>query len=489
MYPFWSPDSQHVAFFSAGRLRRVPVAGGPPQSLCDIEDGRGGTWSRAGEIVFASSWRGGLEAIAASGGARRKLTTPAGRIVVSHRWPWFLPDGKHLLFLAQAAEGGTPGDRSTIELLELASGEHHTLVEANSSMAYSTTGHLLYWRDGALLAHPFDAGAGRMAGDYVPIAEDVAFNGNEFAVFTIAGEGTLVYGADTSSGRASQMVWVDRTGKRLGEITGPGRYYQPALSPDGTRLAYGLDGDLWIHDLEKDHATRFTFGGAVEAGPVWSPDGRWLAYTSFLGGEDTVFYRRLSSGRGEPEDLLRIAEAGMMATWAPDGRHLYFLRFQSGKDLDLWRLDIEDGKTAVVLSTSALEADPALSPDGRWLAYGSNESARFELYVRPLAGQGGRWQLSREGGEQPKWSRDGRALYFLAENGGMMAVEVEAGETFRAAEPVELFATSVSIDESGDFDLHPDGDRFVINWPLTSAEQRAVLVQEWPRLLAAATPR
>jgi serine/threonine-protein kinase len=470
-------------------MRRVPVAGGPPQSLCDIEDGRGGSWNRAGEIVFAPSWRGGLEAIAASGGARRKLTTPDGSVVVSHRWPWFLPDGKRLLFLAQAAEGGTPGDRSTIELLDLESGEHRTLVEANSSMAFSTTGHLLYWRDGALLAHPFDADAGRMTGDYVPLAEDVAFTGNELAVFTITGEGTLLYGADTSRGRASQMVWVDRTGKRLGEITGPGRYYQPALSPDGTRLAYGLDNDLWIHDLQKDNATRFTFGGAIEAGPVWSPDGRWLAYTAYLGGAHTVLYRRPSSGLGEPEELLRLADAGGTATWGPDGRHLYFVRFQSGKDFDLWRLDLHDGKTAAVFSTPALEADPALSPDGRWLAYGSNESARFELYVRPLAGQGGRWQLSREGGEQPKWSPDGRTIYFLAEDGGMMAVEVEAGETFRAGEPVELFATPVAIDETGDFDLHPDGDRFVINWPLTSSEERAVLVQEWPRQLAGSNPR
>jgi serine/threonine-protein kinase len=394
-----------------------------------------------------------------------------------------------LLFLAQAAEGGTLGDRSTIELLDLESGEHGTLVEANSSMAYSTTGHLLYWRDGALLAHPFDAGTGRMAGDYVPLAEDVAFTGNELAVFTITGEGTLLYGADTSRGRASQMVWVDRTGKRLGEITGPGRYYQPALSPDGTRLAYGLDNDLWIHDLQKDNATRFTFGGAIEAGPVWSPDGRWLAYTAYLGGAHTVLYRRPSSGLGEPEELLRLADAGGTATWGPDGRHLYFVRFQSGKDFDLWRLDLHDGKTAAVFSTPALEADPALSPDGRWLAYGSNESARFELYVRPLAGQGGRWQLSREGGEQPKWSRDARTLYFLAEDGGMMGVEVEAGETFRAGEPVELFATPVAIDETGDFDLHPDGDRFVINWPLTSSEERAVLVQEWPRQLAGSNPR
>ncbi len=485
--PFWSPDGTHIAFFADGKLKKADLQGSPPQVICDAPSPRGGAWGPDGRIVFAGTFRTGLEIVDSGGGKPKPLTKlDEARREKSHRWPVFLPDGDHVLFVAQTAEAGAKDDASTIEALSLKDGRRTRLLAANSSPLYSAGGFLLFWRDGALRAQPFDAGRLAVSGAVFPVASGVAYDANELAYDTVSADGTLVYlpGAVPSQ---STITVVDRSGRPLRTIADAVLIEGGlALSPDGTRLAAAVtaqsarDTDIWIYDLARGTSGPLTFGEGGDRQPVWSADGTRLTYTNDSQNDGTI-YRRAADGRGQAE-LIATSAAGVWAFgWSRDGS---WLLAGAGADLtgrDVVRYDRDTRKITPLVQTPFNDSNAALSPDERWLAYSSEQTGRREVYVRALSGDDGRWQISTHGGSVPVWRRDGRELYFVTPQKRLMAVHVDAGEAFRHAAPRELFGALFNGGASEDrfYAPMPDGQSFVIDVLKERTTSLLTLVTNW----------
>ena len=459
--PFWSPDGRQIGFFAQGELRRLDPAGGAPQLVCDAPTPRGAAWGEDGRIVLSASFRTGLSVVPATGGAPRPLTTlDAARKEKSHRFPVFLPGGERLLFLAQTAEGGSRDDASAIEALDLATGKRTRLVAANSSPLYAPSGHLLFWRDGSLFAQRLDARRLALAGEPMAIAAGVAYNQNEQALAAVSHEGTLVYQTGTR-GSLGTLVWIDRRGIDTAPIRERELFGDFALSHDGRLLAYSFTGegqgatDLWVHDLERGSARRLTFEAGSEFRPAWSPDDRAIYYANDARNDGAIF-RRAVDGTGALEEVGTTEQGIWPMQVAPDGGWLVVGAVGSGSSDDLMRFDLESKRITPLVTTPFLDQMGSISPDGRLLAYASEESGRWEIYVQALGAGGGRWQVSSEGGYLPRWRGDGRELFFGSDPDRMMAVAVEPGDVPSFATPVELFRRVL-----GGFDVTPDGQRFV----------------------------
>ncbi len=482
---FWSPDGAQLAFFADGKLKRIDLRGGPAQTICDAPTPRGGDWGPDGRIVFAAQFRAGLS-IVAPGEAPRALTTlDAARNEKSHRFPVFLPGGESILFLAQTAEAGAREDQSRIEALELATGSRHPLVVANSSPLFAPDpepGALLFWREGALLVQRFDPARLAVSGEPVAIASPVAFTQNEQALASVSSDGTLVY-REGERGTYSTIVWLGRDGVGR-QVLDQGLFLDFKLSHDGRRLAYTNnspgkgDNDLWIHDVERGTSSRITFEEGGDRRPVWSPDDRYLYYSSDRENDGTIF-RRSSDGMGAPEEVGRTREGFWPLAASHDGRFLVAGAMVAGTAFDLLRLDLDTKKVTPLVATPFLDDHPALSPDDRLLAYASEQSGRWEVYVQALAGGSGRWQISTEGGQWPRWRGDGRELFFLAAPDRLMSVEVVPGDVPRFSAPREVFRQAIDS-----FDVSPDGQTFVALRPSDNDLNRPLtLVTGWPARL------
>ncbi len=482
--PFWSPDGTQLAFFADGKLKRLDPRGGPAQTICDAPTPRGGAWGPDGRIVFSPSFRVGLSIVAASGGAPQPLTTlDLTRHEKSHRFPIFLPGGKTILFLAQTAEGGARDDESTIEALELASGKRTRLVAANSSPLFSSPGTLLFWREGTLLAQPFDPARLMTTGEAAAVAAPVAFTQNEQALASVSNEGTLLYRSGTR-GSYSSLVWLDRNGVGIQPLRDRELFHHFALSHDGARLAYSVNSagqgstDLWIYDLARSSASRLTFDEGNENYPVWSPDDRYLYYSNELRNDGTI-YRRASDGTGSAEEIGTTPQGIWPLAASADGRWLAIGTVGGASNQDILRYELASKASAPLVETPFLDEDAAISPDDRLLAYASEQSGRWEVYVQALGGERGRWQISSEGGLRPRWRADGRELFFLTRPDRLMVVDVQPGEVPRFSAPRELFREPIES-----FDAAPDGQHFVA---LRSADSDAnrplTLLTNWPRLV------
>jgi serine/threonine-protein kinase len=487
--PFWSPDGAQLGFFAEGKLQRLDLRSGSAQTICDAPTPRGGAWGPDGRIVFSASFRAGLSAVAAGGGAPRPLTElDAARHEKSHRFPVFLPGGKTILFLAQTAEGGTRNDESTIEALELASGKRTRLIAANSSPFFSPPGQILFWHDGTLLAQRFDATRLKLSGEPAAVAAPVALTQNEQVLAAVSQEGTLVY-LEGSRGTYSSLVWLDRQGLGIELIRGRELFARLALSNlalshDGTRLIYSAissgqgAADLWSLDLVRRSVSRLTFEEGAEVDAVWSRDDRAVYYRSDLRNDGTIF-RRAADGSGAAEEIGTTPSGIWPLAASGDGRWLVIGTVGATTGRDLLRFDLATRELTPLVETSSFDEYPALSPDDRLLAYASEQSGRWEVYAKALGGGQGTWQISTEGGLRPRWRADGRELYFLARPDRVMAVDVEPGAVPRFSAPRELFRQPIE-----DFDVAPDGQRFValrtadadLNRPLT-------LITSWTHLV------
>jgi Tol biopolymer transport system component len=487
MQPFWSPTGTEIAFFAEGKLKKTDLQGSPPQVICDAPSPRGGAWGPDGTIVFTSSFRTGLEKVSASGGTPTPITTlDAARGEKSHRWPVFLPDGKHVLFVAQTGEATSKDDASTIEALMLADGARTRLLNANSSPLYSAEGYLLFWREGALRAQPFDANRLALSGTVFAVAPGVAFDSNEYATASVSANGMLVYSTANGTNR-TKLLQVDRTGRVIRTIAESVLVEGGlSLSHDGTRLAVALtadgarDTDIWIYDLQRGSSGPLTFEEGGDRYPVWSADDAAVLYSNDRK-NDGVLFKRFTDGRGQAELVAENTTGMWPFAWSRDGGTIIVGVVTSATSFDLLRMDTASKQLTPLVNTPFNDQTGALSPDGRWLAYQTDETGRYEIYVRSLADEAGRWRISTQGGFAPMWRRDGRELYFATPLGQLMAVSIEPGTTFRAAPPQELLRSDFRQTQLPfrEFAPMPDGQSFVIDVLLERGASLLTVVTNW----------
>ena len=469
--PFWSPDSRFIGFFAGGsKLKKIEVTGGPAQGLADVQAPAGGTWSRDGVIVYARSFGDRLYRVPATGGAPTPVTTlDESRKETGHLWPYFLPDGRHFLYVARSVQRENTG----VYVGELDSKERKLLFNADSSVAYAPPGFLLFLRERTLMAQPFDATKLQLTGEPFPIAEQVGYNvATGRAFFSVSETGVLAF--LSSSAPNTQLAWFDRGGKQLAAVGTQAADAWPRLSPDEKRVAVSrVDpqagaADIWLIDLARNTPSRFTFDPANESAPVWSPDGSRIVFSSNRNGVPNL-YQKLSSGAGNDEALLKSAEPIGPHDWSPDGKFILYGVLSARTNVDLWVLPLfGDQKPAPFIQTEFAETQGRFSPDGRWVAYASNESGQFQIYVQSFPSSGGKWQVSSGGGAQPQWRRDGKELFYLAPDRKLMAVEVNgAGPTFVPGVPIPLFEAHVSTIFPGPgshyYAVTGDGQRFLVN--------------------------
>ncbi|MGB5880097.1 MAG: protein kinase, partial [Thermoanaerobaculia bacterium] len=490
MFPFWSPDSQTVAFTSdENKLNRIDIAGGPPRFLCDAGGGKGGTWSEEGVIVFGRA-RGPLQRADASGGGCEPLTAldPAFPDEISHRLPRFLPDGQRFLYLANRAAAANTDYRILIGSLD---GTPPRELMRSSSQVEMVADHLWFVDQGTLVARPFDASRELITGEARPIAEGVGeLRGPGIGLFSVSQSGVLAFhGLDAAEKRS--LMWRDRSGQSLGTLGPPGRYLNAVLSPDGKQAAvsaYEEFGFLstYLYDVATEISTRFTFGEPYKGFSTWSPDGDRIAVTwlpgkgiearpVFTGTDGEVLWET------EADEELRL----LAYDWSPDGSVLLAGERLPGEDgqYDLWVLPLDTERAPYPLTeTPYSEFDPALSPDGRWMAYISDESGRYEVYVTSFPDRGGKWQLSKDGGESPKWSQRGDELFYLGLDKALMAVPVDlGGDSFVHGSGSALFQTHAA---RGYFSASPDGDRFlIVEREEKAAPSQINLLVGWQQLL------
>jgi Tol biopolymer transport system component len=478
--PFFSPDGQWLGFFADGKLNKISVQGGAAVTLCDAPNGRGGSWGDDGTIVFAPDLRVALSKVSSAGGKPQPLAaldTEAGE--VTHRWPQALPGGKVVLFTSSSSVGaGTGFEDAEIVVYSMASGQRKTIQRGGFHARYLPSGHVVYMHEGTLFAVPFDLQRLEVTGQPAPILEGVVTSPNNGgAQFSFSETGDLAYVAGRGGGQNVSIYWMDREGKFTPLRETPGDYRNPAFSPDGKRLALEIyDGkrrDIWVNEWERDTLTRLTFAGERNTNPVWTPDGQRIVYSSReKGGAFNLWWIRADGG-GNEQRLTESKGAQAPGSWRPDGKVLAFTQLNPGTDLDIMTLPIEGneksgwkpGEPKPFLNSSSTELNPAFSADGRWLAYTSNESGSYEVYVRPFPGPGGKWQISTGGGVLPRWSRNGRELFYRAPDNKIMVVTyIASGDSFHAGKP-ELWSPgqfSLLGAFTYSFDLHPDGKHFAV---------------------------
>jgi Tol biopolymer transport system component len=467
--PFWSPDGRSLGFFARQRLQRVELAGGPPRALADVSDARGGCWTHKGTIVFAPNAGDGLYQLPADGGAITAVThLDTRRGESSHRWPICLPDDEHVVYLVLSGER----ERLTLQAASLVDGRAQRLLAADSGAVYAPPGRLFFARGATLLSQQFDAARLRFGGEPQPVAEgiwrDPDLDG--LRAFSAAAGGTVVYRRGGSE--LTRLFWFDREGHQLGTLGDPGIGSVISLSPDGKRVVRSVTepsstvGALWLLDLATSNATRLTFNRWNDIFPVWSPDGRRIAFASDRNGRYNLF-EKSADGSGAETLLLDSPLWDFPEDWSRDGRMLAFSRQATQTQGDILMLTLPERKLSVLVATDADEMQPRFSPDGHYFAYVSDESGRSEVYVQTVPPTGAKWQVSTSGGHLPQWRRDGRELFYLAPDLRLMAATVGTGNgSFTAEPPHALFLTRIRrsiLKGEPPYIATPDGQRFLID--------------------------
>ncbi len=490
--PFWSPDSRSIGFFADRALKRLGLGGGGPQTLAPAPDDEGGTWNAAGVILFGPSPRSPLMRVSATGGAARAVTTlKAGQSIQFA--PFFLPDGHHFLFVVV----GTP-DAGGIYLGDLTGGVPTRLTNAVSTPVYLPTGWMLWVTGGALVAERLDVGKAALTGAPVTLATGVPAAGGGGIPVSVSTTGLVAYRAGAASQR--QLTWFDRSGAARGSVGAPDAGLSvPRVAPDGRRVVVARvtapSENLWL--LDGARTSRLTFGASDDFGPVWSPDGTRIVFESSLSGAFDLYQTLVNGAVGDAQPLLSSGQVkipGGPTSWSPDGRFLLYTSIDPQTGADLWVVPMVGARTpAVFLKTPFDESNGVFSPDGRWVAYQSNESGRYEIYVRPFHPPGAKdsdvasdavqWQVSTAGGIEPTWRPDGKEIDYIDPSGAMMAAPITvSATTFAAGTPVQLFQTRIAGGGENStlrqYDVAPDG-RFLINTELESAAAPITLILNW----------
>jgi serine/threonine-protein kinase len=483
-HPFFSPDGQWIGFVTSSELRKVPVSGGTPITLCPVSRSRGATWTSDGMIVFAASPDSGLSEVPAVGGEPKPITTlDTGRKETTHRWPQVLPGGKAVLFTAHTQSIGN-FDQAAIEVVVLATGERKVIHRGGSFGRYVPSGHIVYLNKGTIFALPFDVDRLEATGSPAPVVQNVTASDAEGAAqLTFSDTGLMAYVRGTTAIPRYPIAWVDRNGRSSKLLDEEGAYATPRLSPDGKRLALTMlrdaNWDIWVYDLERQVMTRLTFDKGADTEQIWSPDGRDLIFTSTRSGPDSLF-RKPSDGSGQEVQVAKLDTPMWASTWRPDGSEVGFMTTEPGFDIGVIAPGSKD-KPQMVAKSQFSETDPMFSYDGRWIAYSSNESGQIEIYVQSYPAGGGRWQVSDGGGAFPRWSANGKELFYRSRD-GIMAVPIDtSGGTLKTGSPRALFTgafrgglsgISIAGQTFADYDVTRDGQRFVM-FPTGSTTETA----------------
>jgi Tol biopolymer transport system component len=504
--PFWSPDSRFLAWIAGGKLRKIDIAAGLSQTVADADSFQSGTWSRDNAVLLKSELEGNLLRIPVAGGPAKPITTlEKSRGETVHTWPQFFPDNRHFLYLARSTQ---PQHDGVVYLGSLDSQAPARLFAPDSHAVYTEPGYLLYMRANTLVAQPFDADSFHVTAEPVAIAQQVDFNASSRrGAFSVSQTGVLAY---RPIGGTKRLIWVDRTGKTIESIGPPGHYLNPALSPDEKRVAVArLDPEtgaqsIWLIEVARGIASRFTFDQSKDDRPLWSSDGTRIIFESHRGGTSHL-YEKPFIGTGGTELLLEKMGVGVTPLdWSRDGRFLLY--HQAGFDIPpetaaanprrgLWLLPLTGTRQPVPLSQTETEAESRLSPGGRWLAYVSGESGEGNVYVRPFPSGEGKWQISVGGGAEPRWRGDGKELFYLTRDHKMMALPIGAATSFEPGVAKVLFEASrfglspnLAIRNQwaffADYVPSADGQRFLINEAVAGTTSSPItVVVNWTALL------
>ena len=483
-FPFWSPDGKSLAFFAEGKLKRLDLNSGAVQTLTDAPSGRGGSWNQDGVIVFTPSGKLGqsLMQIPATGGTAKIISTlDTARGETSHRWPTFLPDGKHFVFMGFTVVAHS--NNNAIYLGTLGSTEKKFLVDAMASPGFAAPDWVLFYRDDTLFAQRLDLRKLELTGPAKPILTEVQ-NAPRIgrAAYSAANGGALM----AQTGRSvslSQLVWFDRSGKQV-ESVGKAKedvYANPSLSPDRRMVAVdrtdsgNQNADVWIYNVEGEGTKRLTFDPAIDAVPVWSPDGKQVVFASGRKGGFDLYLKPADGSQEEKVVTNGEGEDKYPNAWSQDGKYILYLY---GKEMRY--LSYPELQAHPFLQTSATVKNGQFSPDGKWVAYASNESGRWEVYVTSFPEAHGKWQVSSGGGEQPRWRGDGKELFYLSADGKLMAMAVKEGANFDAGAPEVLFQTNarepLATSEQVVYDVSKDGQRFLINTYVKNTDTKPMTV-------------
>ncbi len=473
-YPFWSPDNAYVAFFADGKLKKAAASGGATQILAIAPNPRGGTWGRRGIIIYQGEASGPLWRVNADGGNAARLTTKSyAPGEESHRWPLFLPDGDHFLFWAGNFSNSSDDRASGIYLSSLAAADNKTLLVLTRSNPGYASGYL-YYLDGrkSLVATSVDISKGKVSGETRIVAEGVGFQASTYwGAFTVAENGTIVYSAGEQSA-LSVLTWFDRTGKELGHVGDAGVLANPSISPDGNSVAVDITDikahnvDVWIDDLKRGVASRFTFDPAEETTGIWSHSGNVIAFRSTPKGAG-IFLKKAQGL--EPQMLIANMHGDdpIPNAWSSDDQQILCTLQPSSGGSNLVLVAMSDGKITPFLPSQASQSNGQFSPDGKWVAYASNESGDWEIYVTTYPGAAGKWQVSRGGGIEPRWRGDGKEIFYIGPKSTLTAVPVNREGTFSSGTPMPLFQfhgrTPVSSTDLFTYDVAKDGKRFLVN--------------------------
>jgi serine/threonine protein kinase/Tol biopolymer transport system component len=475
--PFWAPSSREIGFFANSKLKKVPVDGGPVQLIADAK-GSDGSWGSQGVILFDSTQNDSIMQVSASGGIPKAASSFDRQAKeTGNAWPQFLPDGSHFLFVAYS---GTESHVKVGELGDL----HSKLIRAIASRCEYAPGHLVYVLDNNLVAQPFDLGQLKLSGDPVPIAERVNLLGGR-ENFSSSQAGTIAFqsGAQVSG---SELAWTDRSGHVLSRVAPDDIYTDMSFSPDEKKVAVTIDEDsgkkpnIWIIDLERGTRSRFTFDEANHVWPVWSPDGQWVAYTDDSSGVFRPMRKRVT---GESPAEYVTAPTGVnegIGSWSSDG-HTVLLQVFRGGSWDVDVLDLASGKRGPYLGSKFNEGHARFSPDGKWVAYSSDENGRSEIFVSPFPNPSGKWQVSLNGGHWSRWSPDGKEILFFSEDGRLMSASVSTSSSFQSGEPKVLFTPHVTPAGFPQDRILParDGKRLLANITASGTATPITVIVNW----------
>jgi serine/threonine protein kinase len=488
-YPFWSPDGESLAFFAQGKLRTIKVSGGPAISLSDAPtDSRGGTWGRDGTILFAPSPSGVIYRIAATGGPAVPATRfDVSRAENSHRFPFFLPDGRHFLYTVRSSITNNWG--LALGSLDLPDGRLLTRLTSTSGQ-FVAPHHLLFLRGAALVTQQLDVSAGSLIGEPVVLAEPVGSTSTAYSAFSVSPSGQLVYASRLDLN--GQLRWFDRAGRELGAIAGTSEYLDFELSPNDAAIAVsrvdeiGGNADVWTIDVARGVSTRLTTDATNDASAVWSPDGNAIVFRSNRRGNSDAFLKR-AGGAGPEEHYFGEGTNLIITDWSRDGRWIVFTSTRAtGFEVRAWPTSGQGG--SVTAARTILNAvHGRLSPDGKWLAYASDESGRWQVFVEPFPSTGDRRQISAEGGSEPRWRRDGQELFYLNSDMKMMSVSLPGGNALAPGVTQVLFQTAVPLTGNpyrSNYAVTADGKRFLVNVRLGANTLSTLnVIQNWPALL------